>query len=429
MESKDSDFWAKMIIRFAAALLLVLIPLLVVYLWQESISTAIPIDDGKFGTFGDFVGGVLGSIWSLCGVILFYLALKEQRKDFSNNNQALLKQIDALEMQGREFKLQRNEMELTRNVSREQSKTIRSQRLDATYFSLIDLYNKSLASLNSEDVNGNYFKSLRASFVRSEVLKNNPKEKFILSKASYLDIYFLRKEELSHYFKIIYRIIKVVDQAEIEDIEKFRYIKILRSQLSENEMLALYYNSHSDFGGDLYKLILKYNLLKHLPCISKVEFHQYVQPSSELNLKDDIERDINKRASSLHGFCSSVTNILRGFQEALDHSIKNDDFEELKISMLIPLHEEYMISLKSSEYNELTLHISRQDGEIIKDISQLDKLIFEFFFCDFLYDIYWFSMYIQFGDTEDLVSVGGDDFKIIFDLKSPKKLLLNTDME
>lgn len=429
MRSEDESFLAKATIWFAAMLIVILLPLSALYMWQESFSASVPINDGKFGTFGDFVGGVLGSLWSLCGVILFYLALKEQRKDFSNNNIALLKQIEALEMQGQEFKLQRNEMELARNVSREQSKTIRSQRLDTTYFSLINLYKKTVADLNSEDENGNYFKSLKLFIFDEIALKESPKKKFGLIKDRYLNIYFIRKEELSHYFKIIYRIIKVIDQAEIDEVEKFRYIKILRSQLSENEMLTLYYNSHSDFSGDLYKLILKYNFLKHLPCISKVEFFQYLQPSLKVNGEEGMEIDINKRAYFLHVFCNEITKILEEFHKILECKINDDDFNELKISILIPLFEEFVVSLISSEYNELTVQISRRDeGKVVK-ISLLDRDDFELFFCDYFYDIYWFSKYIQFRSDEELVSVSGDDFKINFELKSPKKLLLNSDLE
>lgn len=419
----------KTIIWFASLLILVLLPLSVLYFWQETFDLSAPVNDGKFGTFGDFVGGVLGSIWSLCGVILFYLALKEQRKDFRNNNKALLKQIEALEMQGQEFKLQRNEMELARTVSREQSKIIRSQRLDATYFSLIGLYKKTISELDLKDSGGNYFKSLKASIQEERSLENDPKEKHCSIKSRYSDEYFTRTEELSHYFKTVYRVIKIVDEAEISEIEKFRYIKIMRSQLSENELLALYYNSHSDFGGEFYKLILKYNFLKHLPCTSKVEFSHYLHLPLTTTTPEYSNLDINKKAYSLHVFCNEVTKILRVFQTTLKHKINDDDFEALKISNVIPLFEDYVISLISSEYNELSVQISRQDRGSVQSISLLERAKFECFFCDFLYDTYWFSKYIQFNREAELVSVSGDEFKVKFDLKSPKKLLLNSDLE
>jgi len=59
----------------------------------------------KTAQVGDFVGGVIGSIWALTGVLLFYSALRLQRK---------------------EFKLQRKELELTR---KEMKRTADNQEL------------------------------------------------------------------------------------------------------------------------------------------------------------------------------------------------------------------------------------------------------------------------------------------------------------
>jgi hypothetical protein len=47
-----------------------------------SISKDSVVDFQKFGTFGDFVGGLIGTLFSLAGVFLLYLTLKEQRENF-----------------------------------------------------------------------------------------------------------------------------------------------------------------------------------------------------------------------------------------------------------------------------------------------------------------------------------------------------------
>lgn len=51
----------------------------------------VPIKTDVFGQFGDIVGGVIGSLWALAGVILFYAGLTEQRKDIQTNQNALEK--------------------------------------------------------------------------------------------------------------------------------------------------------------------------------------------------------------------------------------------------------------------------------------------------------------------------------------------------
>ena len=43
------------------------------------------IEMDKTGQVGDFVGGVVGSVWSLTGVLLFYAALQLQRKELKDN--------------------------------------------------------------------------------------------------------------------------------------------------------------------------------------------------------------------------------------------------------------------------------------------------------------------------------------------------------
>jgi len=40
------------------------------------------VDLAKFGTFGDFIGGAVGTLFSLAGFFILYLTLKEQRENF-----------------------------------------------------------------------------------------------------------------------------------------------------------------------------------------------------------------------------------------------------------------------------------------------------------------------------------------------------------
>lgn len=72
---------------------------------------------------GDFVGGVVGGLWALAGVILFYVALNEQRKAFLDQQkatnasvEAMKIQVKALELQTKEFELQTQELIETRKV-------------------------------------------------------------------------------------------------------------------------------------------------------------------------------------------------------------------------------------------------------------------------------------------------------------------------
>ena len=51
---------------------------LIFFLWNNlSFSLTSSIDNEKFSHFGDFIGGIVGSLWALAGVFLFYVALKD----------------------------------------------------------------------------------------------------------------------------------------------------------------------------------------------------------------------------------------------------------------------------------------------------------------------------------------------------------------
>ena len=72
------------------------------------------IDKDLTGMVGDFVGGIVGTLWSLTGVILFFLALRLQSKELS---------------------LQIKEMRETRNV-------FHIQQFESTFFNLIKTHNE-----------------------------------------------------------------------------------------------------------------------------------------------------------------------------------------------------------------------------------------------------------------------------------------------
>ena len=67
------------------------------------------LSSNNIGIFGDYIGGIVGSLWALAGVMLFYSALRKQRE---------------------EIELQRLQLE-------DQRKEIEIQRFDNTFFSII----------------------------------------------------------------------------------------------------------------------------------------------------------------------------------------------------------------------------------------------------------------------------------------------------
>tara|TARA_B100000508_G_scaffold141096_1_gene146793 strand:- start:2759 stop:3871 length:1113 start_codon:yes stop_codon:yes gene_type:complete len=97
------------------------------FIWKSHLSISEEIQSDKVGQFGDFVGGVVGSIWALAGVILFYSALTLQRK---------------------EFRLQRRELKETRDVFQKQSDNFKTQQRENTFFNLLENHRNLVNSIS-----------------------------------------------------------------------------------------------------------------------------------------------------------------------------------------------------------------------------------------------------------------------------------------
>ena len=71
------------------------------------IGVCLPFADNTLGQYGDVIGGVVGAVWALAGVFLFYAALTEQREAIEDQKEATQASIKALKIQAQELKLPR----------------------------------------------------------------------------------------------------------------------------------------------------------------------------------------------------------------------------------------------------------------------------------------------------------------------------------
>ncbi|WP_448606696.1 putative phage abortive infection protein [Paenimyroides ceti] len=250
-------------------------------------------DEAIIGQFGDFIGGFIGSLFSLAGVILFYVALKEQRKDISINQKNIELQTSALEQQVKEFQAQKTELEETRKVYEEQTILIReqtnlyrqqnkelkeqsniskNQQFDSSFFSYLSLLNEYRNNLNKLSNSGNYFGDILNEVKEQRIDENSIRKILDLVCEKYLDVFELHRDKMAPYFKTLYRIMMLIDSSNIDLSKKIEYFKLLRSQFSDVELLILNYNYHTDLGIKVRALIIKYNFLKHINLFDKIEF-------------------------------------------------------------------------------------------------------------------------------------------------------------
>jgi len=278
---------------------------IVLFLWKDfGFDGTQKINSQKFSDFGSFVGGLIGTLWALAGVILFYVALREQREDIHINRDTLNTQVKALEQQIVEFELQRKELELTREVFIEQNNTLKLQQFESTYFNTLHLFTNLVQNITYREpievrlfesrgdallqprvYKGNecfesYYESLRRryrtkyeDYIKNELhieLKDAVQLEISLdklnefSKNAYFSFFENYQSDLGHYFRTLYNLIRFVDEKFIENPRY--YTNLIRAQLSTYEHLMIFYNGISQYGEKKFKpLIEKYSLLNNMP--------------------------------------------------------------------------------------------------------------------------------------------------------------------
>jgi Putative phage abortive infection protein len=247
--------------------------LLCCYYFDQLLKHAWKIDQATLGQFGDFIGGILNPIIAMFALIALVVGVGLQRTVLVET---------------------RKELKITQEIALEQSKTADQQRREQRFFDLLNLYQRTVDSLtytqrshpimgmlNKQPTTTNIFhgKSAIDEWLergQSSGLRNFSEYGFAeQEKSEYCSIrnitHLIEKWRnpaignfIDQYFRIIYRILIEAETLLGED--HFRYIKLLRAQLNQNELTILAYNMWLDNEGiNMRPLAEKYGLLKHLP--------------------------------------------------------------------------------------------------------------------------------------------------------------------
>jgi hypothetical protein len=227
------------------------------------------------GTFGDYVGGIAGSLWSLAGVGLFYLALKSQQDALEDQQKATRANVEALDVQKSELKLQREQLAATRDVFNEQSRTLKLQQFEATFFNLLHTYREVLANVQiwEVDLETRRFREPAVMVYGNDALFSLwMKFSFGITKhesiteeqvdSNYAQLIGAYRTYLEPYFMTVYHILKFIDNSTIDD--KIVYAKLFRAQLTIHELRHIFYDSRLSVSGKLKALVEKYSMFQRL---------------------------------------------------------------------------------------------------------------------------------------------------------------------
>lgn len=291
------------------------------------------LDEAKIGQFGDFVGGIIGTILAFAASLLYLIALKEQRKDVKTNQKALRKQVQ-------EFQNQVKELEMSRGVYEKQLTMMGIQQFESYFYSYFNIYldvKHQLILGNKRTSLKGILKQLSTKISKKQINSKTHYEAYQFAICEYNKILLLYRSELSHYFRSFYRLLTIVTSSHTlsNEIEKMKYIKIIRSQLSEDELLILYYNSHSPYAGESKKLLYQYNILKHLSPLRKYEIIN--------RFKDEVYEMI-----SIERFYDEISPKIRDFvNQTCDCPEKNVceyPYEEMNLIVKLEYDENVIIS-------------------------------------------------------------------------------------
>lgn len=188
------------------------------------------------GTFGDSFGPISALMASLAALAAFS-ALHEQKQESKNAE--------------------------LREATREKQDAIRA--FENTFFNLVGFFEKTVSQTDIDRGASQNMKSGRDAF--SHIYKRIEYESKPYG-SDHLNIYnnYFKKyiNDLAHYFRLFYNIIVFIDNSDIKN--KYFYIKIFRSLLSDSELALIALNCafHAEGRKNLKPLVEKYGILNNL---------------------------------------------------------------------------------------------------------------------------------------------------------------------
>lgn len=242
----------------------------------------------KYAQYGDYIGGVLGTVLAFVSIIILYWTLTVQ--------------IDS----ARE----------TSKSNKEISETTKISLFEKNYTSLSIFYKKSWSHI---DKTHNLFDDLQSNFnIREQ--RNNYEEINKRAICKFENVYALYQNILSPYFRVLYRLLEIINRSIIGEKDKVLYLKIFRCQLSEKELLLIRYNCMTSYGQPMARLVSYYNLTKHLHILNLLEFKNWKEKLGEDSLRNCLNYILQSLKKNIKGNLLVVDTNLREiiFKEILD---------------------------------------------------------------------------------------------------------------
>ena len=252
----DKNLGLYRLFLLAVALIGIAAFVFVVVQWASGFSSSDTY--ARLGQVGDFFGGVLNPLLTFLTFIGVLATIFLQREELKETRQEVSRQADALETQ---------------------LDAIAKQNFEATLFQMLSLHNSNVNELRGKDGNYNpisgrtvvaqYVTELSRTYANAHTKGYDPSDLDLWPKI-YFDFWNSHRDALGHYFRLLYNMIRFVDtkMPRVENdsnwIARMEYMRIIRAQLSDAELVLIFYNCFSEHGERLLQYARKYDLFDNL---------------------------------------------------------------------------------------------------------------------------------------------------------------------
>lgn len=359
-------------------------------------------DSEQWGQYGDFIGGFIGTFIAFLSVYYLIKTLREQI--FAN------------------LQVSENNLAIT-NVNLLQQTDTKFRHLISFYKEVRDSYDRRLPSHRSLN---EYVALLKGQKIKSQ---DNYRNRLFAAKEVFnREFYIPCKPVAAVQFRVLYQImclIQTIDKKKNNDIKLF-YGKMVRSQLSEDELLLLRYNCQCKYGEAMREHINRFNLLKHLPPLSLLEFQYW---STEI-LNDELWQ--NAIDTELIAERKLIREITRKSNPNLALNGK-----------AFPITSKYNMCFSFSDNRkEFTYCLTRKEN--VHDGEHLDTALSKLgndhtinFIKDFLHEVFEYSNFQLYNEELEYIPLdskpeyNSDDnetiFKVIVRAKGGSEIITNYD--
>ena len=205
----------------------------------------------ELGAWGDFTGGLLNPVLTFITFLAVLLTILLQRKELALTRDEMTRSADALE---------------------KQDKTLQRQSFENTFFEMLRLHNSILDSIDlvnpetnqitkGRDAFNVFYNRLAKKYREIDGKKSSKVDQKAIVELTYFLFWRDARTELGHYFRFLFNFFRFLENSEIDD--EF-YPKLLRSQLSDQELLLLFYNNVSKQGAAFQIYAERYALFDNL---------------------------------------------------------------------------------------------------------------------------------------------------------------------